>query len=74
MNKQEILDFVSENKIDKNSIISITIIENGFHSFKFNISKEYKDKKELEKSMNVMIEGLTEEAKEILAKKLKHYI
>lgn len=53
---------------------SITIIKNGFHSFKFNISKEYKDKKELEKSMNVMIEGLTEEAKEILAEKLKHYI
>ena len=53
---------------------SITIIENHFNEFKLNISKEYKDKKELEKSMNDMVEGLTEEAKEILAKKLKHYI
>jgi len=53
---------------------SITIVENGSHKFKLNISKEYKDKKELEKSMNDMVEGLTEEAKEILAKKLKHYI
>lgn len=55
-------------------IDSITIVDNGFHTFKLNISKEYKDKKKLEKSMSDMVEGLTEEAKEILAKKLKHYI
>lgn len=46
MNKQEILDFVSENKIDKNSIISVTIIENKLENT-YNAKFEFNSKSEL---------------------------
>lgn len=45
MNKQEVLDFVSENNIDKNSVVSVTIIENQVENtyrakFEFNSKLE----------------------------------
>lgn len=45
MEKQEILDFVSENDIDKNSVVSVTIIENEVENtyrakFEFNSKSE----------------------------------